>query len=183
MWRDYLPHTQYLTDSAEFQAYQADHDDFLARIGSCLQSDGRYGKAEIIFRNALEIRERACGLDHPDTLASISQLGSVLDDQGKYEEAEAMHRQALQGYEKVLGSEHPSTLTTMHNLAFNLKQLGKVSDALSLLKKCAHLRNKVLGSDHSHAISSYNTLHDWETAASQLQESQKQHALSDTRVP
>ncbi|KAH1335475.1 hypothetical protein KXV68_004540 [Aspergillus fumigatus] len=183
MWRDYLPHTQYLTDSAEFQAYQADHDDFLARIGSCLQSDGRYGKAEIIFRNALEIRERACGLDHPDTLASISQLGSVLARQGKYEEAEAMHRQALQGYEKVLGSEHPSTLTTMHNLAFNLKQLGKVSDALSLLKKCAHLRNKVLGSDHSHAISSYNTLHDWETAASQLQESQKQHALSDTRVP
>ncbi|KAH1890714.1 hypothetical protein KXW12_005816 [Aspergillus fumigatus] len=120
---------------------------------------------------------------HPDTLTSISNLGIVLARQGKYEEAEAMHRQALQGYEKVLGSEHPSTLTTMHNLAFNLKQLGKVSDALSLLKKCAHLRNKVLGSDHSHAISSYNTLHDWETAASQLQESQKQHALSDTRVP
>jgi hypothetical protein len=68
----------------------------------------------------------------------------------------------------------------MHNLAFNLKQLGKVSDALGLLKKCADLRNKVLGSDHPHAISSFKTLRDWETAASQPPESQKQHALSDT---
>jgi tetratricopeptide (TPR) repeat protein len=264
MWREYLPHAQYLTDSTEFQAYQADHDDLLARIGSCLGSDGRYGEAEIVFRNALEIRERACGLEHPDTLTSISLLGlvlagqgkykeaeamhrlalqghekalgpehpdtltsisllgsvldkqgkheeaeamhrqvlqgrekvlgpehpetltsisllgSVLDKQGKYEEAEATHRRALQGYEKVLGPGHPDTLTSMHNLAFNLKQLGKVSNALSLLKKCADLRNKVLGSDHPHAISSFNILRDWEPAASQTPESQKQHALSDT---
>jgi hypothetical protein len=40
-WRDYLPHALYLIDSAEFQAYQSNHDDFLARIGICLQSDGR----------------------------------------------------------------------------------------------------------------------------------------------
>jgi tetratricopeptide (TPR) repeat protein len=133
-----------------------------------------------MYRRALAGSEKALGPEHPDTFTSITNLGLVLDDQGKHEEAEAMHRQALQGYEKALGPEHPSTLTTMHNLAFNLKQLGKVSDALSLLKKCAHLRNKVLGSDHPHAISSYNTLRDWETAASQLQESQKQHALSHT---
>jgi tetratricopeptide (TPR) repeat protein len=82
MWREYLPHAQYLTDSTEFQAYQADHDDLLARIGSCLGSDGRYGEAEIVFRNALEIRERACGLEHPDTLTSISLLGLVLAGQG-----------------------------------------------------------------------------------------------------
>jgi hypothetical protein len=62
MWRDYLPHAQYLTDSAEFQAYQADHDDFLARIGSCLQSYGRYGEAEIVFRNALEWLPRDVGV-------------------------------------------------------------------------------------------------------------------------
>ncbi|KAH2223445.1 hypothetical protein KXV27_006709 [Aspergillus fumigatus] len=168
------------------KVFSSKHPDTLTSIsnlGIVLARQGKYKEAEVMHWQALQGYEKVLGSEHPNTLASISQLGSVLDDQGKYEEAEAMHRQALQGYEKVLGSEHPSTLTTMHNLAFNLKQLGKVSDALSLLKKCAHLRNKVLGSDHSHAISSYNTLHDWETAASQLQESQKQHALSDTRVP
>jgi tetratricopeptide (TPR) repeat protein len=129
IWRDYLPHAQYLTDSAEFQAYQAHHDDLLARIGSCLQSDGRYGEAEIVIRNVLEMRERACGLEDADTLTSISNLGSVLVDQGKYEEAKAMHRQALQGREKTLGPEHPDTLTSISNLGSVLVDQGKYEEA------------------------------------------------------
>ncbi|KAL4817230.1 putative kinesin light chain [Aspergillus spinulosporus] len=82
-WRDYLPHALYLANSAEFQAYQDNYHDFLTRTGSCLQSDGRHGEAEIVFRNVLEIRERACGLEHPDTLVSVDNLGSVHADQGK----------------------------------------------------------------------------------------------------
>ena len=106
-WRKYLPHAQYLTGSEEFKAYQDNYNDFLEKIGSCLKSDGRYAEGEPLLRNVLKCRERTCGLEHPDTLTSISQLGSVLADQGKYEEAEAMHRQALRGREKVLGPEHP----------------------------------------------------------------------------
>ncbi|PYH40036.1 Pfs, NB-ARC and TPR domain protein, partial [Aspergillus saccharolyticus JOP 1030-1] len=76
-WRDYLPHALYLANSAEFQAHQDTYHDFLARMAGCLQNDGRYGEAEIICRNVLEMRERACGLEDPDTLTSVSQLGSV----------------------------------------------------------------------------------------------------------
>ncbi|OJJ98904.1 hypothetical protein ASPACDRAFT_53097 [Aspergillus aculeatus ATCC 16872] len=111
-WRDYLPHALYLVNSAEFQAHQDKYHHFLARIGGCLQSDGRYSGAEIIFRNVLEIREKGCGLEHPDTLTS-----------GKHAEAEAMHRRDLEGSEKALGPEHPDILTSMHKLAFTLKQL------------------------------------------------------------
>ncbi|KAL4972509.1 hypothetical protein BDW66DRAFT_162838 [Aspergillus desertorum] len=170
--------------SEEFQAHQDNYDDFLARIGRCLRSDGRYDKAETLFLNVL-------GLEHPDTLTSVSQLGLVLARQGKYKEAEAMHQQALKSRETVLGSEHPhtlisasqlgsvlgpehpDTLTSMHNLALTFRQLGKISDALSLIKKCADLRNKVLGSDHPDAISSSDALSDWEMAANQLSESRK----------
>jgi tetratricopeptide (TPR) repeat protein len=182
-WRDYLPHALYLANSAEFQAHQDNYHGFLTRIGSCLQSDGRYGEAEVVFRNVLEMREGACGPEHPDTLTSVSQLGWVLARQGKYEEAEAMHRRALQGREKVLGPEHPDTLTSMHNLASTLKQLGNISDALSLLKKCADLRNQVLGPHHPHAIASTNALRAWETTPSPSSEIQQPHALSDTLPP
>ncbi|KAL3488611.1 putative kinesin light chain [Aspergillus germanicus] len=127
-WREYLPHALYLIDSAEFQAYQGNYDDFLPRIGSCLQSDGRYGEAEIVFRNVLEMREGACGTEDPDTLVSVSQLGSVLDGQGKYDEAEALHRRALQGYEKVLGPEHPDTLTSVGQLGSVLARQGKLRE-------------------------------------------------------
>ncbi|KAL2783320.1 putative kinesin light chain [Aspergillus keveii] len=124
-WREYLPHTLYLANSAEFLALQDNYHDFLARTGSCLWSDGRYGEAEIIFRNVLEMRERACGSDDVNTLASVSQLGSVLHDQGRYAEAEAMHRPALQGREKVLGSEHPDTLTSVSQLGSVLARQGR----------------------------------------------------------
>ena len=60
------------------------------------------------------------GLEHSDTLTSVSQLGTVLSRQGKYEEAEAMHRRDLKGSEKALGLQHPGTVTSMANLASTL---------------------------------------------------------------
>lgn len=79
-WRVNLPHALYLANSAEFQAHQDNYHDFLTRIGGCLQNDGRYSEAEIVFRNILKIRERVCGREDSDTLTSVSQLGSVLDN-------------------------------------------------------------------------------------------------------
>ncbi|KAL4789393.1 putative kinesin light chain [Aspergillus venezuelensis] len=162
-WGDYLPHALYLVDTAEFQACQDNHNGFVARIGECLQLDGRYSKAETLFRNVLSVQERTCGLEDPDTLAI-----------GKNKEAEAMHQQALQGYKKVLGPEHPDTLASMHKLAFTLKGLEKLSHAFNLIRECADQRNKVLGSHHPDTISSYNTLVSWETAAYQPLEHQNQ---------
>jgi Tetratricopeptide repeat len=60
------------------------------------------------------------GLEHSDTLTSVSQLGTVLSRQGKYEEAEAMHRRDLKGSEKALGPQHSGTVTSMAKLASTL---------------------------------------------------------------
>ncbi len=48
-----------------------------------------------MHRQALVLKEKVLGPEHPDTLTSLNNLGAVLDRQGKYEEAEKMHRQAL----------------------------------------------------------------------------------------
>ncbi|PWY87097.1 hypothetical protein BO94DRAFT_546339 [Aspergillus sclerotioniger CBS 115572] len=64
----------------------------------------------------------------------------------------------------------------MQKLAFTLKQLGKAPDALNLLRRCVDLRINILGSHHPHAISSSNTLRDWETAAVQPSKCQQPHA-------
>jgi hypothetical protein len=55
-----------------------------------------------MHRRALEGREKALGLEHPNTLISVSYLGLVLEQQGKYEEAEAMHCRALSKKERTL---------------------------------------------------------------------------------
>jgi hypothetical protein len=70
-----------------------------------------------MYRQVLEGREKALGLDHLQTLTSASDLGLILWRQGKYEEAEAMHRRVLEGREKVLGLEHSETFASVHQLA------------------------------------------------------------------
>jgi tetratricopeptide (TPR) repeat protein len=157
-WREYLPHALYLADSAEFQALQDKYHDFLARTGSCLQSDGRYGEAEIISRNVLEIRERVCGPDDADALTSVSQLGSVLAQQGKYAEAEAMHQRAFQGYKKALGPEHPHTLTSVSYLGSVLARQGKYEEAEAMHRRDLLGSEKVLGPEHPEVLTSVSNL-------------------------
>ncbi|KAH0565003.1 hypothetical protein GP486_001601 [Trichoglossum hirsutum] len=55
---------------------------------------GEYKTAEKVVRMSVEVSEKVLGLEHPDTLTSISNLGSVLERQGKYEEAKKMNRRA-----------------------------------------------------------------------------------------
>ncbi|KAL2822941.1 hypothetical protein BJX63DRAFT_417348 [Aspergillus granulosus] len=145
IWRDYLPHALYLVDSEEFQ--RDNHDDFLARLGSCLENDGRYAEAETLFLDVLKVQERACGPEDPDTLTSVSQLGS-------YEEAEAMHRRDLAGSEKVLGPEHPDTLTSMANLAIMYFKQEHLKEAEELETRVLEIRKRVLGPEHPDTLTS-----------------------------
>ncbi|KAL4959124.1 putative kinesin light chain, partial [Aspergillus stella-maris] len=157
-WRDYLSHALCLVDIPEFQAHQDNYHNFLARIGGCLERDGRYSEAEIIFRNVLETQERACGLEDPDTLTSLSELGWVLAQQGKYAEAEAMHQQAFKGREKVLGPEHPGTLTSVSQLGSVLAQQGKYKDAEAMHQQALEGYKKVLGPEHPDTRTSVSQL-------------------------
>jgi tetratricopeptide (TPR) repeat protein len=158
IWRDYLPHALHLVDSAEFQAHQDNHKNFLAGVGSCLLSDGRYSEAETLFRDVLKVQERARGPAHPDTLTSVSQLGSVLARQGKYEEAEAMHRRDLVGSEEVLGPEHPDTLTSVSNLGSVLADQGKYEEAEAMHRQALQGYEKVLGPEHPDTLTSVSQL-------------------------
>ncbi|KAJ8070204.1 hypothetical protein OCU04_000591 [Sclerotinia nivalis] len=51
-------------------------------------------------------RKRILGLDHPDTLQSISNLGKALENLDRPEEAELLFRQAVESKEMLLGNEY-----------------------------------------------------------------------------
>ena len=53
-----------------------------------LSRQGKYNEAEGMSRRALAGSEKVLGMDHPDTLTSVSNLAMVPQDQGKYDEAE-----------------------------------------------------------------------------------------------
>jgi tetratricopeptide (TPR) repeat protein len=158
-WTKYLPHAQ---SALNFKEYSGNFEEcqhyLLFNVGECFQISGKYEEAERTHRQALQLKEKVLGKEHPSTLASMNNLARVLDSQGKYEEAEQMHRQALQLWEKVLGQEHPSTLTSMSNLAEVLRSQGKYEEAERIHRQALQLKEKVLGQEHPSTLTSMSNL-------------------------
>ncbi|KAI9877032.1 MAG: hypothetical protein M1830_005006 [Pleopsidium flavum] len=119
---------------------------------------GSYPVAEEMDRRALEERNKALGLEHPDTLISVSNLAFVLQKQGKYEEAEKMNRRALEGMNKALGPEHPDTLISVSNLALMLRHQGKYNEAEKMNRHVVDVRKKMLGPEHPDTLISVSNL-------------------------
>ena len=125
IWTIYLPHAQSVLNLQEYSGdFEESQQDLLFNVGECFRISGKYAEAERMYRQALELKKKVLGQEHPSTLDSMDNLALVLRRQGKYEEAERMHRQALELYTKVLGQEHPSTLDSMNNLALVLDSQG-----------------------------------------------------------
>jgi tetratricopeptide (TPR) repeat protein len=72
-----------------------------------LYSQGKYELAKPLYRETLQLIEKALSKEHPNTLLSINNLAGLLYSQGKYELAEPLYRETLQLIEKALGKEHP----------------------------------------------------------------------------
>jgi tetratricopeptide (TPR) repeat protein len=79
-------------------------------------SQGRYEQAEPLYVEALEMRKRLLGDEHPD-VAKASITWQLYDSQGRYEQAEPLYQQALEMRKRLLGDEHPDVATSLNNLA------------------------------------------------------------------
>src|SRR4051794_31196599 len=87
------PHIEHVV--REKPASKEDANDWaqlLSNVGWYRAEAGMYGVAEQVDRQALGIREKVLGLEHPSTLPSVSILALLMQFQGKYEEAERMNR-------------------------------------------------------------------------------------------
>jgi tetratricopeptide (TPR) repeat protein len=126
------------------------------RIAMYLDSSGRYGEAEKLYKQTLAVSEKQLGSEHPDTLTIMHNLAVVYDSQDRHSEAKTHFKHVLALQEKRLGLEHPDTLRTMHSLANVYYSQGRHSEAEKQLKHVLALREKQLGLEHPHTL---NTMH------------------------
>ena len=78
-------------------------------LASTWQAQGRYGKAEPLQVQVLELYKTVLGEEHPDTITAMKNLASTWRAQGRYDKAEPLQVQVLELWKTVLGEEHPDT--------------------------------------------------------------------------
>lgn len=83
----------------------------------CFRDQNKYKEAANLLNDALTIREKTLGENHPAVAATLNNLAVLYGKRGKYKEAEPLCKRALEIREKVLGKEHPDVAKQLNNLA------------------------------------------------------------------
>jgi len=119
------------------------------RFGSGTEEDGRFETIESMYRRVLECREKALGVDHPDTLDIVNKLAGLINDEN---EREALYRRALAGREKTIGPDHPDTLESVEKLGDFLQSQDDLKGAEALYRRALAGREKTIGPDHPNTL-------------------------------
>ncbi len=144
------------------------------------QAIGLNAQAVEQARQALALRERTLGLDHPDTLATLFALAENEGILGRYAEAEALHRRAWAGRQHALGSEHRDTLASQSALAASLVNLDRRAEAELLERQVVEVSSRVRGADHEDTLRAQTSLANLLEARGQVAEAEA--LLMDTLI-
>ena len=100
------------------------------------------------YLKAVEIQEKALGVNHPDIAIAYNNIGTTLEEQGDYTKALEYHLKALNIQEQTLGFEHPSTALSYNNIGSIHYHLKNYQEALVYYLKALEIWQKSLGEDH-----------------------------------
>ena len=128
------------------------------RVACYLFLDGYYSDSLKLFTDCLEIKKKALGPKHPQTLRSMNALATTYISLGRLTEALKLNEECLEIRKTVLGNEHSKTLQSMSNLAATYGRLGRSNDQLKLDEECLEIRKRVLGPEHPDTLWSMNNL-------------------------
>jgi Tetratricopeptide repeat len=100
-----------------------------------LNQTGKYSEAVPLAQQALAIREKALGPDHPDVAEALNTLAQLYVRQGRYAEAEPLYKRALAIREKALGPDDPNVVSSYNSLADLYRAQGRHAESEQLRLK------------------------------------------------
>jgi non-specific serine/threonine protein kinase/serine/threonine-protein kinase len=127
-------------------------------MGEVYVNLGLYARAEPLLRKAVEVRRRALGPEHVDTLDSMRQLANSTFHQGRYAEAEKLNSEALDTSTRVLGPEDPMAISCAMERAGILYREGRFADAEQLYSGTLEIQKRVLGPENVNTLACMGNL-------------------------
>jgi len=111
-----------------------------------------------LLNDALAIREKTLGENHPAVAATLNNLAVLYGKRGKYKDAEPLCKRALEIREKVLGSDHPDVAKQLNNLALLCQNQGKYEEVEKYYQRALTIYESKLGQDDSNVAKTKNNL-------------------------
>jgi eukaryotic-like serine/threonine-protein kinase len=120
----------------------------LTNLGNLLSEQENYTEAEQLLNEALEIRQRILGREHPRTAVTLNNLAQMLRRSGSAESAEPLLRESIEIRKITLGEDHPSVAIGINNLALALRDMGRFDEAEQLFRESLERRINHYGEEH-----------------------------------
>ncbi|HET7206381.1 MAG TPA: serine/threonine-protein kinase [Terriglobales bacterium] len=131
---------------------------------------GLYSRSETLARQAVAIRNRVLGPEHPQTLEAMDHLEWALNKESRvseagpatrenrFAEAEKLERETLAIRRRGLGNDDPNTARSMAYLASTLRGQRRYGEAETLQRSALAIRRRVLGPEHPDTLISMGDL-------------------------
>ncbi len=119
---------------------------------------GEITQARPLYEQAIALRERALGPDHPDVANTLYNFGNFLGSTGSYAEARLLLERALTVRERALGPDHPSVLMIGSGIASTYRATGDLVKARALQERALADTERVMGPDHPDVAGCLNDL-------------------------
>jgi tetratricopeptide (TPR) repeat protein len=130
------------TEARSFRANDPRLGTTLDHLSWVLCAEGKASEAEPLAKQALAVREKVLGPEHPDLVKSLNTLACLYGAEGKPAEAEPLYERCLALAEKTRGPGDLSVASVLDNLATVEHILGKKSEAEIFYKRALAIREK-----------------------------------------
>jgi tetratricopeptide (TPR) repeat protein len=117
-------------------------------LGMLAHKRGQEEEAAAHLQQALSIRKRILGPEHPEVAAVINNIALVRQRQERHDEAQALYLEALRLTEQGLGPNHPALASCHYNLGLTMATAGKMAEALASFQRALAVSEGALGADH-----------------------------------
>ncbi|UXI66758.1 serine/threonine-protein kinase [Tahibacter amnicola] len=122
--------------------------EILSGLGLCEARLGLNDESLVHAEQALALRYRRLGKDHPLSLESELLLANVQLGMGRFDDAAATGMETYRKSRQRNGERHPTTLTIAHDLGISLVCAGKPEDGAEWLRRALEGRISVYGVKH-----------------------------------
>jgi tetratricopeptide (TPR) repeat protein len=111
-------------------------------LAAVYAAQGKYARAEPLFKQTSETSRRVLGPEHPYTLGELGDFAFMYQQEGDYARAESVAAEVLTSRRHRSGSQNPNTVSSALDLGLACASEGKFTESEALAREALEFYQK-----------------------------------------